>query len=1005
MRMNGLLKMTLLVFVLVFLVACRGNITIDSEAESIILMEGDTHDIDFLTNDKKGITFHSSDETVLTVDDEGHLVALRPGMVTITLTSVRNPDISITINVTVRKLVSLTMTESELELIAGDQVSVPFESNDDVTFARNDITVVTVDATGMLLAQGAGQAIVTVTSVSDPEQAVTLTVHVIGLAESMTIEGPALLNVGTERSYDVLPLPQAAVARVTWSTDDEEIATVDEQGVMTAHAEGTVILQATSTDDETVTATLVIEVVNLLMVDAMAEDGDEHVYEGLTLVFGESLFATVQDALDVAYPHATIMIKSGTYVQDLTILSSGLTLSGEEDAVLTGDIVINADDVTLMYLSFTGDASLTGHQIEGFIFEYNHVSNITATAAFLHLAEVADVRIVNNVFDTLAGDAILVENVREGLTVITHNTITNAVRGVVAGLADDAGADATIQVVRNTITNIHTGLTIEKPATALGKAYARFNAISGFTHLAAASNEGSTVEFTLNYWGADTLDDAWFENINPLYLRGHYASEAAIISETAYNPALPVKIIITNPIIEMEIGDTYQLQYDLLPMDLETDRIRFITSDSSVLLVNTLTGALTPAKSGQATITIRSTVNFAINTTITIVIITDPGVDLSTTSVNNGMIVGESFTLEAIVFPIDIADDPVTFSSSDPLIASVDPYGVVTAHAPGVVTLTAALFHDPDVKTDFTFEVFDELDENNLLDLLTMYQMMYATPHEWLVFGMGGTYAVNAYESVSRFYFDGIPINTSKIVPVFYAIRPGEPMTPHPEGITPFNEHHVYWVVVHDTGNGAPGSGALAHANYLYNNTINQVALFVSWHFTIDDTFIYQHLPETERGFHAGDGSTLVGQHSLYLGGGNRNGIGLEMAINQDGEMYRTWQRSAKLVADLLVRYNLPRDHMKYHRDFSGKTCPQTLINSGLLPVFEEFADIEYMVRLHHHDADITFVSHNPEYLDDHGRIIKMPDRALTVSYTVNVTVDGVTHERVFYTYLPGTLR
>ena len=96
---------------------------------------------------------------------------------------------------------------------------------------------------------------------------------------------------------------------------------------------------------------------------------------------------------------------------------------------------------------------------------------------------------------------------------------------------------------------------------------------------------------------------------------------------------------------------------------------------------------------------------------------------------------------------------------------------------------------------------------------------------------------------------------------------------------------------------------------------------------------------------------------------------------------------------------------MKYHRDFSGKNCPQTLIRAGLLPVFEEFADIEYLVRLHHHDADITFVSHNPEYLDDHGRIIKMPDRALTVSYTVNVTVDGVTHERVFYTYLPGTLR
>ncbi|TVP86136.1 MAG: hypothetical protein EA375_02420 [Acholeplasmataceae bacterium] len=1005
MRMTGLLKMTLLVFVLVFLVACRGNITIDSETESIILMEGDTHDIGFETNDRRGITFHSSNETILTVDEEGHLVALRPGVVTVTLRSVRNPDISITINVTVRKLVSLTMIESEIEMIAGDEALVPYESNDDVTFASDDVSVVSVDADGMLLAQGAGQAVVTVYSVSDPEQSVTLTVHVLGLAESMTIEGPVMINVGTERAYEVLPLPPAAVARVTWTTDDADIATVDELGVLTAHAEGTVTLLATSTDDETVTATLVIEVVNLLMVDALADDGDAYVYEGLTLVYGERLFTTVQDALDVAHPGATMIIKAGTYVQDLTISSSGLTLIGEEDVVLNGDIVINADDVTLMHLSFIGNAKVTGHQIEGFVFEHNHVGDITTTAAFLHLAEVNGIRIANNVFDTLAGDAILVEDVQEGLTVISHNTITHAVRGIVASLADDAGADAAIQVVRNSLTNIHTGLTIEQPSTALGNAYARFNAVSGFTHLAAVSNEGSTVEFTLNYWGADTLDDAWFDNIEPLYLRGHYATAAAIISEAAYDPALPVKIIITNPIIEMELGDSYQLQYDILPMDLETDRIRFITSDPSVLLVNTLNGTLTPVKSGQATITVRSTVNFGINTTITIVIITDPGVDLSTTSVNNDITVGDSFTLEAVVFPIDIADDPVVFSSDDPLIASVDPYGVVTAHMPGVVTLTVALFHDPDVKTTYTFEVFDELDETNLLDLLTMYQIMYATPHEWLVFGMGGTYAVHAYESVSRFYFGDIPINSSKIVPISSYVRPGEPMTPHPPGITPFNEHHVYWVVVHDTGNGAPGSGALAHANYLYNKAFSNTPPHVSWHFTIDDTYIYQHLPETERGFHAGDGSTLVGQHSTYLGGGNRNGIGLEMAINQDGEMYRTWQRSAKLVADLLVRYNLPRDHMKYHQDFSGKTCPQTLINSGLMPVFEEFADIEYIVRMHHHDADITFVSHDPDYLDDTGRVIKMPDRALTVSYTVTVTIEGVTHERVFYTYLPGTLR
>jgi N-acetylmuramoyl-L-alanine amidase len=55
--------------------------------------------------------------------------------------------------------------------------------------------------------------------------------------------------------------------------------------------------------------------------------------------------------------------------------------------------------------------------------------------------------------------------------------------------------------------------------------------------------------------------------------------------------------------------------------------------------------------------------------------------------------------------------------------------------------------------------------------------------------------------------------------------------------------------------------------------------------------------------------------------------------------------------------------------------------------------------------AEITFTSHNPEFLDNHGRVIAMPDRAMTVSYTITVTYDGTTESRTFYTYLPGTIR
>jgi len=280
----------------------------------------------------------------------------------------------------------------------------------------------------------------------------------------------------------------------------------------------------------------------------------------------------------------------------------------------------------------------------------------------------------------------------------------------------------------------------------------------------------------------------------------------------------------------------------------------------------------------------------------------------------------------------------------------------------------------------------------------------YTTPHRWTAVGVGFNYNDFKYESVSRFYFGEYSVNQSKIVPVSPGIRPGEGMTPHPEGITQYNPYNVYWVVVHDTANTNPGSGALAHANYLYSNAMAGTVLNVSWHFTIDDKELYQHLPETERGYHAGDGSVLPGQSTTYLGGGNRNGIGIETGVNQDADVYRTWQRTAKFGTDLLIKYNLPLTHMRYHVDFSGKNCPQTMRNAGLVPLFEEMKSIEYKVSQNFPNAEITFVSDNPEYVDHTGRVIKMPDRAMTVSYTVTVTVDNVTTSRTFYSYLPGTV-
>lgn len=66
------------------------------------------------------------------------------------------------------------------------------------------------------------------------------------------------------------------------------------------------------------------------------------------------------------------------------------------------------------------------------------------------------------------------------------------------------------------------------------------------------------------------------------------------------------------------------------------------------------------------------------------------------------------------------------------------------------------------------------------------------------------------------------------------------------------------FVVVHDTASGAPSANGRAHANWINSmaNDINSTTT-VSWHFTVDEDGIYQHLPTDEVGYHAGDGTSV----------------------------------------------------------------------------------------------------------------------------------------------------
>lgn len=135
-------------------------------------------------------------------------------------------------------------------------------------------------------------------------------------------------------------------------------------------------------------------------------------------------------------------------------------------------------------------------------------------------------------------------------------------------------------------------------------------------------------------------------------------------------------------------------------------------------------------------------------------------------------------------------------------------------------------------------------------------------------------------------------------------VRPGIPMTPQ-------------YITIHETDNTRKGANAKAHANYLKNGAGGASK---SWHFTVDDKEIYQHLPTNEVGWHAGDGGN---------GTGNRQSIGIEICVNRDGNYEKAKENAAWLVRKLMKEHNIPIERVVQHNRWSGKNCPRRMREEG----------------------------------------------------------------------------
>ena len=309
----------------------------------------------------KTVTWSTSDAAIATVDVEGNVKAIAVGEATITATCGDKSAIcKVTVNPILTESIALDKTELTLTIGASEKLTatvLPENVTDKtVTWSTSDASIATVDAEGNVKAISVGEATITAIC-GDKTATCKVTVNPI-LAESIALDKTELtLTIGASEKLTATVLPEDVTDKtVTWSTSDASIATVDNEGKVTAVSIGVATITATCGDKS---ATCKVTV-NPILADSITLDKTE-----LTLTIGasEKLTATVlpEDVTDktVTWSTSDAAIATVDTEGNVTAISVGeavITATCGEISTscrvivekISGIVFVSADDINIV---------------------------------------------------------------------------------------------------------------------------------------------------------------------------------------------------------------------------------------------------------------------------------------------------------------------------------------------------------------------------------------------------------------------------------------------------------------------------------------------------------------------------------------------------------------------------------------------------------------------------------------------------------------------------------
>lgn len=248
--------------------------------------------------DNKKLTWTSLTPTIATITEDGTITGLKIGTAQVKVTTMDGSNISKIFDVLITGLpVSSISLPTESSITKTDNQKLEYtvfpaaSDNQKLKWSSNHTDIASVDEkTGVITAHKVGDAIITATATDGSEISASTTIHVTPLKVSnIDIEKEIKLLRTTSITLAATIAPELADDKtLSWASDNENIATVTQEGIVKGVNVGTTNITATAMDGSGVSVTCKVTVnpvtINLSTNTINLQKGSEYVEQTATVL-------------------------------------------------------------------------------------------------------------------------------------------------------------------------------------------------------------------------------------------------------------------------------------------------------------------------------------------------------------------------------------------------------------------------------------------------------------------------------------------------------------------------------------------------------------------------------------------------------------------------------------------------------------------------------------------------------------------------------------------------